>query len=308
MTERPLIFVGGTGRSGTHVISRLLGRHPLLADVPIECRFHCHGPKGFPDLLAGRAAVEDFLWKLRGFWWHRVRKEDGEPRGLYYIMSRRRFEAAVAGFEEAYRADALLACRRLFVDLLYPVADELGRPGLVEMSSHNVREAPTLDRLFGHAKFIHVFRDGRDVASSITTKTWGPEKLTRAIDWWAERMRAIDAGVRPGGDGEGPGPGPGRFHIVLLDDLVERNRDVEYERLLSFCGIDDAPAMREYFATEIGPDAAHRGRWREGLGSLSVRRVERRYRSTLEALAREGNHAAPALIAASEPESESEGT
>jgi hypothetical protein len=32
-----------------------------------------------------------------------------------------------------------------------------------------------------------------------------------------------------------------------------------------------------------------------------VWRVERRYRRTLDALAREGNHAAPSLIAASEP-------
>ena len=299
----PLVFVGGTGRSGTHVISRLLGRHPLLADVPIESRFHCHGPKGFPDLLAGRADLTDFLWKLRGFWWHRVRREDAEPRGLYNIISRRRFDAAAAAFEDAYDADPVAACRRLFCDLLYPVADELDRPGLVEMSSHNVREARVLDRLFGHAKFVHVFRDGRDVASSITTKTWGPEKITRAIDWWAERMRAIDAGVRAGGD-DGPALAPERFHIVLLDDLVERNREAEYERLLTFCGFEDAPSMREYFATAVGPDAAHRGRWRAGLGAMSTRRVERRYRSTLDALAREGNHAAPALIAASEPEHE----
>ena len=301
MTERPLIFVGGTGRSGTHVIGRLLGRHPTLADVPIESRFHCHGPKGFPDLLAGRATLDDFLWKLHEFWWHRVRKEDSEPRGLYNIISRRRFDGAVAAFEDAYRADPVAACRGLFRDLLYPVADELDRPGLVEMSSHNVREAPTLARLFGEARFVHVFRDGRDVASSITTKTWGPEKLGRALDWWAERMRAIDAGVRAGGDGGGPALASERFHVVLLDDLVERDREGEYERLLSFCGLDDAPAMRDYFATAMSPDAAHRGRWREGLGSISVRRVERRYRSTLDALAREGNHAAPALIAASEP-------
>src|SRR5262249_43312096 len=199
-------------------------------------------------------------------------------------------------------AGALAPCRRACVHRPCRLADEAGRPGLVELSSHNVREAPPLDRLFGHAKFVHVFRDGRDVASSITTKTWGPEKLTRAIDWWAERMRAIDAGMRAGGDGDGAGPGPERFHIVLLDDIVERNRDAEYERLLRFCGLEDAPAIRKYFATEMGPDAAHRGRWREGLGSLSVRRVERRYRSTLEALAREGNHAAPTLIAASEAE------
>jgi hypothetical protein len=292
VNERPLIFVGGTGRSGTHVISRLLGRHPSLADVPIESRFHCHGPKGFPDLLAGRVPVSDFLWKLREFWWHRVRKEDLEPRGLYNVCTRRRFDEAGAVFEEAYEADPQGACRRLFEDLLYPVADELGRTGLVEMSSHNVREAPMLEKLFPHARFIHVFRDGRDVASSITTKTWGPDRISGAIDWWAERMRAIDAGV------SGDGAAPDRFHTVLLDDLVERDREETYARLVDFCGIDDAPPMRAYFDEEMSPGAANLGRWRRGLGSVGVWRVERRYRRTLDALAREGNHAAPALIAA----------
>jgi hypothetical protein len=296
MTERPLIFIGGTGRSGTHVISRLLGRHPTLADVPIESRFHCHGPKGFPDLLSGRSGVDDFLWKLREFWWHRVRREDLEPRGLYSIISRRRFDDAVAVFEEAYGGDAEAACRRLFADLLYPVADELDRPGLVEMSSHNVKEAEVLQRLFPEARFIHVFRDGRDVASSITTKTWGPDRLAGAIDWWAARMRAIDAGVSAA-----PTLGAQRLHMLLLDDLVQRDREATYEALLAFCGLDDAPAMREYFSGQMSAEAANVGRWRRGLGSVGVWRVERRYRRTLDALAREGNHAAPSLLAASEP-------
>lgn len=291
MSDRPLIFVGGTGRSGTHVISRLLGRHPTLADVPIESRFHCHGPKGFPDLLGDRVQVSDFVWKLRQFWWHRVRREDLEPRGLYNVCTRRRFDDAVAAFEDAYDADPREACRRLFAELLYPIADELGRPGLVEMSSHNVREAPVLENLFPHARFIHVFRDGRDVASSITTKTWGPDRLAGAIDWWAERMRAIDAGVSR------DDAVPEHFHTVLLDDLVERDRESTYERLLAFCEVDDAPAMRAYFDEEMSPGAANLGRWRRGLGSVGVWRVERRYRRTLDALAREGNHAAPALLA-----------
>jgi hypothetical protein len=289
--ERPLILVGGTGRSGTHVLARLVGRHPQFADVPIESRFHCHGPKGFPDLLGGRASLEEFVWKLREFWWHRVRKEDFEPRGLYNITSRRRFDAAVAAFEPAFPVDGLEACRRLFWDLLGPVADELDRPGLVEMSSHNVREAPTLRRLFPQARFIHVFRDGRDVASSITTKTWGPDRLGSAIDWWAERMRSIDLGARDiSKDG-----GAGALHTVLLDDLVERRREEAYLELLEFCGIEDAPAMREYFE-DMTPDAANRGRWRADLSSIGVWRIERRYRRVLAQLAREGNHAAPALL------------
>ena len=122
MSERPLILIGGTGRSGTHVLARLLGRHPQLADVPIEARFHCHGPKGFPDLLAGRATLDEFVWKLREFWWHRVRKEDFEPRGLYNISSRRRFDSALAAFEPAFRGDQLVACRRLFWDPRGPLA------------------------------------------------------------------------------------------------------------------------------------------------------------------------------------------
>jgi len=291
VTERPLILVGGTGRSGTHVLARLLGRHPLLADVPIESRFHCHGPKGFPDLLAGRATLAEFAWKLREFWWHRVRKEDFEPRGLYSISSRRRFDAAVAAFEPAFAEDQQEACRALFWDLLGPVADDLGKPGLVEMSSHNVREAPTLRALFPGARFIHVFRDGRDVASSITTKTWGPDRLAAAIDWWAERMRGIDLGARALAGGAEDG-----VHAVLLDDLVERRREEGYERLLEFCGIDDAPAMREYFDRAMTPEAANRGRWRAGLGSIGEWRIERRYRRVLAELAREGNHAAPALL------------
>ena len=51
----------------------------------------------------------------------------------------------------------------------------------------------------------------------------------------------------------------------------------------------------------MSPAAANLGRWREGLGSVGVWRIERRYRRTLDALAREGNHAAPALIEACEP-------
>ena len=42
-----LVFVGGTGRSGTHIVSYLLDRHSRFYGVPIECRFHCN-PKGSP--------------------------------------------------------------------------------------------------------------------------------------------------------------------------------------------------------------------------------------------------------------------
>lgn len=293
MTDE-IVFVGGTGRSGTHVLARLLGNHSRLADVPIEARFHCNR-RGLADLLAGRATLTQFCEKLRGFWWHRVRV-DGQPRGLYNLLGRRELDAAVERFEAAYDSDPLPACRWLFWELLGPVARRAGKPGLVEMSSHNLREAGTLQRLFPEARFVHGLRDGRDAASSVTTKTWGPRRVTRAIDWWADRLRAIDDGIR---DPEGePAIAPDRVHVVVLDELVRGDRERAYAGLLEFLGIDDEPTIRDFLERRISPEAAHAGRWAEGLGAVSRRRVRRRYERTLHALEREGNHAAPHLIAA----------
>src|SRR4051794_41312794 len=74
-----VVFVGGTGRSGTHVIARLLGQHSRYEMIPIECRFHCN-PSGLADVVTGRATPEEFVAKLRKFWWHRVR-HGGRPPG-----------------------------------------------------------------------------------------------------------------------------------------------------------------------------------------------------------------------------------
>lgn len=293
-----LVFVGGTGRSGTHIVGRLLGGHPRFADVPIEARFHCNR-RGLGDLLEGRVSLGGFLAKLREFWWHRVRIDD-QPRGLYNLMTRARFDEAADRFEAGYHDDPVPACRRLFTDLLGGVAEVEGKPGLVEMSSHNVKEAPTLRRLFGDARFVHTVRDGRDSASSVTTKTWGPDRIPAAIDWWADRLRAIEDGVRGEEDGGGFSLGPERLHTVVLDDLVAGDREAAYARLLAFLGVEDAAPIRRFFDEEMSPTAANRGRWAKGLGPVARARVRRKYERTLGSLADEGNHVAAPLADAYE--------
>jgi hypothetical protein len=292
-----VVFVGGTGRSGTHVIGRLLGHHPRYADIPIEARFHCN-KRGMPDLLEGRVTLGGFLTKLREFWWHRVRV-DSQPRGLYNLMTRRAFDEAVAGFEGSYHDDPVPACHRLFVDLLWPWADAGGRPGLVEMSSHNVREAQALRRLFPGARFIHTVRDGRDAASSVTTKTWGPDQVVAAIGWWVDRLRAIDEGVRAEEDGTRFVVPAERMHVLVLDELIGGDREAEYERLVGFLGVEDDAAMRGFF-DRMTAEAAHLGRWRDGVSAVGRVRVQRRYERALEELEREGNHVAGPLIEAYE--------
>ena len=126
-----LVFVGGTGRSGTHILSYLLDRHSRFYGVPIECRFHCN-PNGLADVVRGRAEPEDFIRKLRGYWWHRVRVGDrayvrakwralgrGRDRGLHAIMDADRFETAAARFEREHGGRPR---RRLPEPLLRPAA------------------------------------------------------------------------------------------------------------------------------------------------------------------------------------------
>jgi hypothetical protein len=293
-----LVLIGGTGRSGTHVLARLLGRHPRFAEVPIEARFHCN-KRGMPDLLGGRVTLASFLEKLREFWWHRVRV-DGQPRGLYNLITRRRLEEAVERFRTAYHGDPVGSCRRLFCDLLWPLAEEQGVPGLVEMSSHNIREAQTLRRLFPRARFVHTVRDGRDAASSVVTKTWGPDRILPAIDWWADRLRAIDVGMAGSEDGTEYAIPADHLCVIVLDDLVAGDREGSYARLLNTIGAGDDPAMRAFFDREMSGETAHKGRWTAGLGPIERRRVRRRYERTLAALEREGNHVAGPLIEAYE--------
>jgi hypothetical protein len=292
--SRSLVFVGGTGRSGTHILGRLLGEHGAFADVPIEARFHCN-KRGLPDLLEGRVSFGGFMEKLRDFWWHRIRVDE-QPRGLYSLMHRSAFDGALERFESSYHSDPIAASRSLYLDLLWPLAEEEGKPGLVEMSSHNVREAQMLRRLFPEAKVIHTVRDGRDAASSVTTKTWGPDDVIKGIGWWADRLRWIDKGVSGVEDGAEYGLPADRFHLVVLDDLVAGRREESLAGLCGFLGIEPDDRMREFFDGQMSASGMHRGRWAEGSGAIGRARVRRRYERTLAQLRDEGNHVAAPLM------------
>ena len=302
----PLVFVGGTGRSGTHILSYLLDRHSRFHGVPIECRFHCN-PKGLSDLVTGRTDPESFLRKLRGYWWRRVRVGDrayvkarwraigrgGRVRGLHTIVARDRFEEAVRRFETRCSDDVVQASRDLFFDLLQPLADEAGKPVLVEMSCFTIAAADGLARIFPDARFVHSVRDGRDSGSSkvsLRQKPHHPTDVTSGLDFWAERLRLAEEGVRRMDAAD-----RARLRVISLDELVWSDRETAYAELLGFLGVADEPAVRGFFEDEMNADAAHRERWREGLSADEQAEIVRRYEAELERLEAEDYHCAPVL-------------
>ncbi len=270
------IFIGGSARSGTHAMGQLIAADPHYHLIPLEVRIHAAG-SGLPDLLAGRASMDKFLRRVRGFWWERGARNH---RGLKLIVERDELDAALDEFQAAFDADRLGASGRLVRRLLDPVADRAGKPYWAEVSGRNIGSSPTIHQLFPQAKFVHMFRDGRSVAASIVNKDSMTTDPMIALRHWNRRVRAADAAVR-----DVPSE---KVLFMRLDDLTALDRDASFERLTRFIGVDDDAPMRAYFDAQVSSEAAHVGKWRERLPEDDARRIERVYGRVLRDLHRDG--------------------
>jgi hypothetical protein len=270
------VFIGGPGRSGTHVMGRLVAAHPRYHLIRTEARFHAV-PGGLPDLLAGRADMEAFLRRFRGHWWKRG---PGQGQGLQRVVERDRLEHALEAFEASFQDDPWEASRTLVRALLDPAAERDGKPSWVEVTGWTIESAPTLLRLFPQARFINMVRDGRAVVAGHLRKTNLTDDPMEAMEKWERMVRASDAAMRAVPEGS--------VLVVQLDDLAARDREGSYRRLVRFLEIADDRPMRRYFERKISPEAAHFGRWRERMPPADARRIDRRYRRLVRALHREG--------------------
>ncbi len=194
----PLLFVGGTGRSGTHVVSKILNNHSHFRKVPNEARFHTD-PGGFPDVLAGRPAPSCSSGGCAS-----TGTGTSSPPGSASAASTatcpgRASTPPPTAFLRRFEVEPEAACRQLFFDLLWPLAAEEAKAGLIEQSCDVVAEAPTLARLFPEAKFIHVVRDGRDAAASRVGQARlfaYPRSMDQGLEWWEARIRGSTPGAR----------------------------------------------------------------------------------------------------------------
>lgn len=174
----PYLFVVGCPRSGTTLLQRMLDSHPQLA-VANDCHFITRGLEKFaPELLA--AAVGG--------------KNPGLSPGLLAaVRSYHRF--ARLGVPED-RVDEISGKARTyagFVSALYAeYAAMQGKALAGEKTPDYVRHIPLLSGLFPKARFLHIIRDGRDVALSL--RDWahenkGPGRLSR----WRQDPIAVSA-------------------------------------------------------------------------------------------------------------------
>ena len=270
------IFVGGSARSGTHAMGRLLDSHPRYHLIEIESRFHC-ATGGLTDLIEGKTDLDSYSERVLGQWWRRGLRQH---RGLHVIIERDALEAALERFRKGFGTDPVAAGRAFVRAVLDPCAERAGKDTWVDLSGSNIKSAPTLLRLFPDARFVHMVRDGRAVTAAILRKRDMTDDLQQAFAHWAVRVRrSHDALLRLP---------EGAALTIYLDDLTAHDRETTFTRLVEFLELDDPAPMREYFDSTISPERAHVGAWRQRMAPADARWVDRRYRRLVRRLHREG--------------------
>jgi Sulfotransferase family len=284
----PVTFVGGTGRSGTHIVAKLLSRHGKLHLIPVECRFHVEEERGFPALLAGTTSKAAFLRRLRGFWWKGF--QTNRLRGMYRFVPRERFDSAVDAFDARFDTEPEAACRALFWELLWPAESDGVMSGIVEQSCDTIAQAPTLLRLFPEASFVHVVRDGRDASASRVSQARGliyPRTRAQGIEWWERRLRAMDAGARAI-------PAERLCQVSLDELLVDESREILTE-IMATVRLNPGRKVRHFLRRRMSAKSANAERWRQGLSRRELERIDSLYVEALDRLDAEGVSAVPLL-------------
>ncbi|MEQ9236749.1 sulfotransferase family protein [Coleofasciculus sp. E2-BRE-01] len=136
------IFLLGVGRSGTTLLRMMLDSHP--------------------EIMCGSEApwitnqVIDGFPSLRELTQYLIKHKWGPVNGL-------------TGVNE----DIIYQQMALFIDgIMSTAAQSYGKTRWADKTPRNIIAVPFLYRLFPHAKFIHLFRDGRDVALSTKAAPW----------------------------------------------------------------------------------------------------------------------------------------
>jgi hypothetical protein len=112
-----------------------------------------------------------------------------------------------------------------------------GKPRWGDKTPDYVIHIDLLARLFPDAQFVHVIRDGREVAASLAERPWGPRSaVIGAFAWRWKMARGCRAGRRLQ---------PGRYIEVRLDDLVSDPRGC-LRRVCDFLGEEFEEGMLDY--------------------------------------------------------------
>jgi hypothetical protein len=221
-------FIVGAGRSGTTLLRLILAGHSRLHVCP-ETWF-------IADLVA--------RLPLR-----RPLAEHEVADAIEIITSHYRWPDLGLAPQDLRAAlePAVLPTLRTVVDAVYScLARQAGKPRLGDKTPTYVRILPALAALYPEAQFIHVLRDGRDVAISYIDAGW-PQRCYEGSQFeWIAAVRAARRFARTAP--------AGTWCEVRYEDLATES-EAAIRRICAFLGEKFEPAMMNFSdRTVLVPD------------------------------------------------------
>lgn len=208
--------VVGVGRSGTTLMRLMLDAHPELA-VPPETHFlhlmHRHEQQdvaAFMKTITGVHTWADFHVDAD------ILTNEVSRLGTFDL------------------ADSIRMFFRLY-------AQRQGKPRFGDKTPYNAECMDHIHGLMPEARFIHIIRDGRDVALSYRDKWFGPgQDLEKAIHFWSDRIQhAREQSKRL----------PDNVYLeVRYEDLIAAPEDT-LQKICRFIDLPFNPAMLRYYET-----------------------------------------------------------
>jgi hypothetical protein len=206
-------FIVGSARSGTTMLRLIMNAHGDVA-VPPESRF-------ITELWSGEEEVEvrPLLDTL-----------SGHPRFVAWDVPIEAVAEELRGIERAKYTEVMAAPYRAYARLQ-------GKRRWGDKTPRYVEDIPLLARLWPDARFVHLVRDGRNVALSYADVPFGPKNVARAAALWSRR---VSEGIAVGRT-----LGHRRYVEVRYEDLVE-DAEGEVKEICDFLEIDFDPGMLDY--------------------------------------------------------------
>ncbi len=130
-----------------------------------------------------------------------------------------------------------------------------------------VHHLPVLFRLWPEAQYIHIVRDGRDVALSIFQQEFGAKNVYRAASDWRQQMLSVRAFAQS--------LPPDQFLEIRYEDFLGSTSET-FRQLVDFLGVDIDAAQWEPITAALQQElkADNFNKWRHGLTVAQQRLYE----------------------------------
>jgi len=209
----PAPFIVGMGRSGTTLLRLMLDSHPELS-IPPETNFFLALRKGLPR----QADPHGFF----------LRTVAEAQRRSDFGLSAGELERRVRAIRPFELGSALRVLYRLY-------AARFGKERWGDKTPTNLPEMEQIQRVLPEARFIHMIRDGRDVALSLEGVWFGAGTLRERAETW---VWAIDEARRQR-------PSLNHYLEVRFETLVRRP-EATLRTVCRFLDLPWAAAMLQY--------------------------------------------------------------